>query len=109
MIQLSVKLFLQAEDTFSFRSLLLYGTIYLLHNIITQQSYLSDAPTENYGSDPSGWYCFFDNGIWITEIYMTEQIGILLYVPPIRSEEHSSELLSRGHLVLRLLLDTHKS
>src|SRR5690625_6647623 len=83
MIQLSVKLFLQAEDTFSFRSLLLYGTIYLLNNIIPKQSFLSDALKENYGSYPSVWYCFFDNGIWITEIYMTEQIGIPLYVLPI--------------------------
>src|SRR5690625_161154 len=83
MIQLSVKLFLQAEDTFSIRSLLLYGTIYLPHSIITRHNLFIRNPAGNYGSDSSDWYCFFDNGMWNNDIYMAEQIVILLYVLPI--------------------------
>src|SRR5439155_20714214 len=31
------------------------------------------------------------------------------WIPPLRSEEHTSELQSRGHLVCRLLLEKKKS
>src|SRR5690625_5786560 len=34
--------------------------------------------------------------------------GIILCILPVRSEEHTSELQSRGHLVCRLLLEKKK-
>src|SRR5207253_6678275 len=36
------------------------------------------------------------------------RMGILQYLPDERSEEHTSELQSRGHLVCRLLLEKKK-
>src|SRR5690625_6917643 len=34
-----------------------------------------------------------------------DESGVSVNVPPLRSEEHTSELQSRGHLVCRLLLE----
>src|SRR5690606_41305766 len=41
----------------------------------------------------------------ISELKTAFQIGFLLYIPFIRSEEHTSELQSRENLVCRLLLE----
>src|SRR5690625_5460042 len=42
---------------------------------------------------------FFDEGI-----ALQPEVFFFLFIPPLRSEEHTSELQSRGHLVCRLLL-----
>src|SRR5690625_5459916 len=48
----------------------------------------------------------FISNIWIWAIFL---IPVLLGVTSLRSEEHTSELQSRGHLVCRLLLEKKKN
>src|SRR5690625_6660431 len=48
-------------------------------------------------------------GEWIDEIKVVEQAeNITIEFEQLRSEEHTSELQSRGHLVCRLLLEKKK-
>src|SRR5437660_6340603 len=43
-----------------------------------------------------------------TEVIVTGMVWLVTTVVPDRSEEHTSELQSRGHLVCRLLLEKKK-
>src|SRR5690625_5496396 len=45
---------------------------------------------------------------WLGIMRIAEKAGILQFFSALRSEEHTSELQSRGHLVCRLLLEKKK-
>src|SRR5215208_8420085 len=51
----------------------------------------------------------YGNAAWLTATMAVEYAGVLTARRPMsRSEEHTSELQSRGHLVCRLLLEKKK-
>src|SRR5437870_11077285 len=69
--------------------------------------------SEQYGC--KGILVYTDNSLvdpWLVAqviVQNTQALCPLVAVQPVRSEEHTSELQSRGHLVCRLLLEKKKN
>src|SRR5690625_5581830 len=79
--------------------------VLLVLDATTGQNALNQAKTFSEVTDVSG--------IVLTKLDGTAKGGIVLAIRneltiPVRSEEHTSELQSRGHLVCRLLLEKKK-
>src|SRR5690625_1224876 len=59
-------------------------------------------------SDGSTWSDFLQSSSMQNAFYNAIAFAIIFFSVKIRSEEHTSELQSRGHLVCRLLLEKKK-
>src|SRR5216684_9202043 len=87
------------------RSLSFFGCVFFFNDTATTEIYtlsLHDALPISQGQSGSGGFIVFPGGSYIPDPRSA------VTVPANRSEEHTSELQSRLHLVCRLLLEKKK-
>src|SRR5439155_23552669 len=99
---------------FAFQSILHHPD---LHSFPTRRSsdlhvinWHNNSANNSFNPDPRNWVGYGErtndemSKAWVNFYYMTDDE----YKSEVRSEEHTSELQSRGHLVCRLLLEKKK-
>src|SRR5207253_8954731 len=92
LILLSLFFFFNDTSTTEIYTLSLHDALPILNeNNLSRRTFLGTAALGAIGSA-----AFFTPGVFAQQLTQT---------PPARSEEHTSELQSRGHLVCRLLLE----